>query len=99
MITGWSRSCKIVELKGTRLQDAFDQLTYMKYQRPEYVELLELLKEDSPVTVSELAFIVSNYIPTKREMHDFEKSNTIRVNNILHSEANKPIPDLRNYFK
>lgn len=95
-----NKQCIImVELKGTRLQDAFDQLTYMKYQRPEYVELLELLKEDSPVTVSELAFIVSNYIPTKREMHDLERSNQIRVNNILHSEATKPIPDLRNYFK
>ena len=89
----------MVELKGTHIQDAFGQLAYMKYHRTEYQELIGLLKGDSPIHVTERAFIVSNYIPTKREMVDLERTNKIRVNNILHSEATKPIPDLRKYFK
>lgn len=88
----------LVELKGTNLNDAVEQLAYTKYNRNEYVELITMLRGQNNQPVRELAFIVSNYMPTKREIHDLEKSANIRIRQILYSDAIKPIPDLRDHI-
>jgi hypothetical protein len=86
----------LVELKGVLLEQAFKQLAFTRYERLEYREIKELFAEKSQV--SEMAFIISNYIPSKRELVRLENSNKIRVKQILHSEATKPIPELRRYL-
>ena len=88
----------LVELKGSDVEHAFEQLAYMKNHRSEYKEIYELFKEENNYQVSEAAFIVSNHILSLPEQQKLEISNGIRVKRILFSAATKPIPDVTNYL-
>lgn len=90
------RAIVLVELKGVHIDQAFEQLAWTRYHRKEYREIRELFTKNAPA--KELAFVVSNYIPTKRELIHLEKENKIRVKQILHSEATKPLPELRKHL-
>ena len=84
--------------KGIDLEHAFEQLAYMKNQRPEYLELSNLFSEEEKYNLYEKSFIVSNHIITRPQHQKLEKTNGIRVSQILHSEATTPIPNLRDYL-
>lgn len=88
----------LVELKGIRIDEAAEQLAWTKNNRIEYREIIELFVADCNRRVYEHAFIISNYIPTKRELIHFENQYQIRIKSIVHSEPTKPITDLREYL-
>ncbi len=88
----------LVELKGIRIDEAAEQLAWTKNNRIEYKEIIELFVADCNRRVYEHAFIISNYIPTKRELIQYENQYQIRIKSIVHSEPTKPIPDLREYL-
>lgn len=88
----------LVELKGTDVHHALEQLKHVRERRPEYRQLVERLRDSGPGNLSEKAFVVSSRIVTKPEHERLENQIGIRVTAILHSEAASPIPDLRRYL-
>jgi hypothetical protein len=89
----------MVELKGRDIVHAFEQLAYMKHHRPVYKEIEHLFMPENPGQLHHEAFIVSNFKITTVEQQKLEQRHGIRVKSILHSEATKPIPDIRKYLK
>lgn len=87
----------LVELKGSHPSDAVRQLAYTKKARQEYAQIRDLIRQDK-YQVLERAFIISNYIIGQAELKKLEISHGIMVSAIVHSEATKPIPDLREYI-
>ena len=86
----------LVELKGAGdMAHAFMQLAYVKNHRAEYRDIKSAL--DTPQLI-EKAFIVSNGTMSKPEKEKLENAHNIRVASIIHSEATKIVPDLRNYL-
>lgn len=85
----------LVELKGKNIEHAFEQLAYVRKHRPEYTELKQLFMENQPGSLRHEAFIVSNFVLKKVEHQKLENTYNIRVKGILHSEATKPVPDIR----
>jgi len=88
----------LVELKGSDLEHAFEQLAYMKKERMEYRELLSLFGGVGAGVLVEKAFVVSNRMISRTAHQKLERENGIRVSGILQSAASSPIPDLRNYL-
>lgn len=88
----------LVELKGSDLERAFEQLSYTKTQRQEYVELCNIFSGQQKYSLIEKSFIISNHVVQRAEHQKLENINQIRVSHILHSEATKPIPNLRDYL-
>lgn len=88
----------MVELKGGDIEHAFEQLAYMRNNRPEYKEIEQLFMAGEKGRAQQEAFIVSNYKILITEQQKLEIANGIRVKTILHSAATKPIPDLRQYL-
>ena len=89
----------LVELKGTDVRHAFEQLQYVRRHRPEYSQLIAQLRARGQGNPIEKAFVVSNRIVPKPEHERLENQIGIRVTAILHSEAASPIPDLRRYLQ
>lgn len=89
----------LVELKGKNIDHAFEQLAYVRNHRPEYTELKQLFMENQPGSLRHEAFIVSNFVLKKVEHQKLENTYNIRVKGILHSEATKPVPDIRTLLK
>jgi hypothetical protein len=88
----------LVELKGTDIQHAFEQLKSVRECRREYANLIERLRSCGQGRVTEKAFVVSSRMVSKPEHERWENQVGIRVTAILHSEAASPIPDLRAYL-
>lgn len=88
----------LVELKGTHLYDAFQQLADTKNKLPEFKIIYNEFEASEPVRIKINAFIVSNTICNKPEHMKLEKTHGIRVKSILHSTANKPIENIRKYL-
>ena len=87
-----------MELKGSGLEHAFEQLAFMKNHSPEYKEICQLFKEGNNYPLTKTAFIISNHTLSLPEHQKLEKTNGIRVKRILQSAANKPVPNLRDYL-
>lgn len=88
----------LVELKGTHMEDAFEQLAYMRNNRPEYKQIETWFMNGQHGNLKHEAFIVSNFKLTEVEKQKFERLHGIRVKTILYSEATSPIPDIRQYL-
>ena len=89
----------LVELKGSEVEHAFEQLVYMRKHRPEYKKIEKLFITGQNRNMSHEAFIVSNFKKTEVEKQKLENTYRIRVKAILHSEATIPVPDIRQYLK
>lgn len=89
----------LIELKGTHVEDAFEQLLYMQTQRSEYKEIEALFMAGQNGRLHREAFIVSNFKRNEVEKQRLENRYGIRVKAILHSEATSPVPDVRAYLK
>lgn len=89
----------LIELKGTHVEDAFEQLLYMQTQRLEYKEIEALFMAGQNGRLHHEAFIVSNFKRNEVEKQRLENRYGIRVKAILHSEATSPVPDVRAYLK
>lgn len=89
----------LVELKGAGdIPHAFEQLAYTRSQRQEYHQLRQQLDDSAPGQLIEKAFIVTNGMLPKPEREKLENHHGIRVNEVLHSEPSKKVPDLRTYI-
>lgn len=88
----------MVELKGSDIEHAFEQLAYMRNKRPEYKEIEKLFMNNENGEAQQEAFIVSNVMVSPVDKQKLEKSNGIRVKAILHSVATKPVPDIRQFL-
>jgi len=88
----------LVELKGSDIQHAFEQLHYTRFCRPEYAEIEQSFTEGRIGNLTREAFIVSNHLFSKIEQNTLENQWRMRVKNILFSEATSPIPDLRDFL-
>ena len=90
---------RCVTLNGASdIHRAFEQLSYTRWQRPEYADLKKRFNGASPGQLVETAFVVSNGMLSKPEMQRLEKTHRIRVRAVLHSEPVKKVPDLREYL-
>jgi hypothetical protein len=87
----------LVELKGTDIPQAFVQLAYVKFKRPEYSQIKQMCMQQIG-QLKEKCFIVSNGAISKVEHEKLEQHYRIRVFPVLHSTATTPIPNLRNYL-
>lgn len=86
----------LVELKGAgEIEKAFVQLSYTKYNRKEYKNIINLFYQLDNQKVLEKFAIVSNGSIEKTRLEILENQYNIRVKKILHSEATTPIPDLK----
>lgn len=88
----------LVELKGTHIVDAFEQLIFMRKHRTEYKEIESLFMKGQKGTPKHEAFIVSNMIITPVEKQKFEQKLGFRVKAVLHSEATRDVPDIRRFL-
>ena len=88
----------LIELKGSDLQHAFEQLAYTRYKRPQYKDIEQLFMKNQPGQLKHDAFVVSNHQMPKNEMQKLENNHNIRVKAILFSEATRPTPDIREYL-
>jgi predicted nucleic acid-binding Zn finger protein len=89
----------LVELKGAGdIKKAFKQLSYTKYKRKEYKDILKKFCEIDNQTTKENFVIVSNGTMEKTRLEELEKTHNIRVKQIIHSEATTAIYDLKDYL-
>jgi hypothetical protein len=87
-----------VELKGTHLYDAFQQLANTIQKLPEYKAINDAFHANEPMKIIVNPFIVSNTMFNRKEIVKLEKIHEIRVKSILFSVATKPIEDIRKYL-
>jgi hypothetical protein len=85
----------LVELKGSNIEHAVKQLSYMKHNRPEYNEIEQLFVAGQKGALCHQAYIVSNSTLSPVQQQKLEDLYNIRIKKILHSEATTPIPDVR----
>ena len=89
----------LVELKGTDIPRAFEQLAYVRYERVEYKEIEDLFMTGKRGQPNHLAFIVSNSMISLPEKQKLEKEKNIRVRKILLSKVTSKIEDIREHIK
>lgn len=95
----YRKTAVLVELKGAGdMPRAFEQLAYVRNQRPQYRDLLDRLNQLPGPKATEKAFIVSNGLMTRPHKEKLENQYGIRVEAVLHCEASTPVPDLRQYL-
>lgn len=87
----------LVELKGSHVEEAFEQLRYTKNDRHEYQAILTHLRQSisGTVAIRQLQFIVSNSIVDARTKQKLVKAYGIRPTICLHGKPTLPAPDLR----
>lgn len=96
---GTSKKCAIlVELKGTDIEHAFEQITYVWDNRPEYRKIVEAFMSDTGTsTVLEKAVIVSNGMIGGRQWQKLQHDFGISVWRVLDVDATKKVQDLREF--
>ena len=87
-----------VELKGTHLYDAYQQLANTIQKRSEFKTIYDEFDANESVKINTISFIVSNAIFNLTDKVKLENAHRIRVKSILHSTATKPIEDIRKYL-
>lgn len=88
----------LVELKGSDIPHAFEQLAYMRTSRREYNVLKSSFMASQTGNLKEEAFIISNHTISRVDQQKMERQWNVRIKAILHSEPTTPIPDLREYL-
>ena len=89
----------LVELKGTHIEDACDQLACVKNEHQEYTNLFKLIESDRKVKIIERFFIVTNVTVSLQELTRFNKEYNMRFEIITNPRRkrrqNSITPDLR----
>jgi hypothetical protein len=89
----------LVELKGANhIAHAFEQLAYVRRERPEYQELLAILEAFPGGVPNQLAIIISNGMLSRPEHERLEKAYGIRVRAVLYCEPSSAIPNVREHL-
>lgn len=86
------QSSFLIELKGSHIEDAFEQLSLTKTYN-EYTNIIEKFRSSNNYFA-----IASNTLVDKVEQQKLEKEFNIRVRVILYTTPTDPIPDLREYI-
>lgn len=89
----------LVELKGTHIEDACDQLACVKNEHQEYANLFKLIENHKKVKIIEMFFIITNVAVSSREQRRFNKEYNMRFEIITNPRRkrrqNSITPDLR----
>ena len=86
----------LVELKGAaEIEKAFYQLSYTRFQRDEYKNIIKKFNDIDQIKVNEKFAVVSNGMLPKPVVEKLENQYGIRVRSILHCESTTHIPDLK----
>lgn len=90
----------LIELKGANhIAKAFEQLAYVRYERAEYQDLCDRLKDTARERIDEVAFIITNGSMDKPARERLEDHYRIRVKEVIHSEPTRPTPDIRDRLR
>lgn len=90
------KAAVLVELKGANhIAHAFEQLAYVRRERPEYQDLLSVLETFPGGVPNQLAIIISNGMLSRPEHERLENTYGIRVRAVLYCEPASAIPDVR----
>lgn len=87
----------LVELKATHVEDAYEQIAYVRNDRQEYADLTKYLGElvANRSQIRQQAFIVSTSAIDRRTQQKLEKSSGIRPRIITLGKPSSSAPDLR----
>lgn len=88
----------LVELKGADIDHAFEQISYTKENRAEYHSIKDQVLTNRNGRLMESAFVVSNHKIDRVTHQKLENRHKVRVRQVLHSEATRPMPDLREWL-
>lgn len=87
----------LVELKGTDIQHAYEQIAYVLTSRPEYSEIVEHIRTSLGGRLVQKSFIVSNGVLGSRDKQRLEKAWGIRPVLITEQKPVNKAPDLRDH--
>jgi hypothetical protein len=90
----------LVELKGSHLEDAYEQIAYVVNSRQEYADAVSHLASSAPINrrVRESSVIVSTRKIDKRDRKKLEKAWGVRPEIIAAQKPASAAPDLRKYL-
>lgn len=88
-----------VELKGSDLYRAYEQLKYTRLSRAFYKDLVSEFRNHETTQLMETSFIVSNLIISAVEKTKMNLQFNFNVRSILQTTATTPVPDLRKELK
>ena len=88
-----------VELKGSDLYRAYEQLQYTRLSRPFYADIVGEFRNNEPTQLIEYSYIVSSCIVSSAEKARMNHQFNFNVRSILKTSASEPVPDLRKELK
>ena len=90
----------LVELKGSHLEDAYEQIAYVVTHRPEYADVVSHQASLAPINrrVRESSVIVSTGKIDKRDREKLEKAWGVRPAIITAQKPASAAPDLRKFL-
>ena len=87
-----------VELKGSDLYHAYEQLNFTRRRRTFYSDLIDAFRNNETTQVFETSFIVSNHLFSSADKARMNLIFRLNVHTILHTSATLPVPDIRQKF-
>ncbi len=90
----------LIELKGTHIEDAFEQLASVKNEHQEYVDLCRYIRGNMKGQIIEKCFVITNGTMGRKVQAHLEKSWGIKVGIITQQKTKRDAatPDLRKYL-
>ena len=91
----------LIELKGTHIEDAFEQLACVKHEHREYADLREHIKENTKGQIIEKCFVVTNGTIEKTVKAKLERIWRVKVGIVTQQKTKRDAatPDLRKYLQ
>ncbi len=91
----------LIELKGTHVEDAFEQLASVKNEHQEYADLCRYIRENTEGQIIEKCFVIINGTMEKTVKVKLERSLRIKVGIITQQKTKRDAatPDLRKYLR
>ena len=91
----------LIELKGTHIEDAFEQLACVKYEHQEYVDLCKHVRENIKGQIVEKCFVITSGTMEKTIKAKLEKDWRVKVAIITQQKTKRETatPDLRKYLR
>lgn len=88
----------LIELKGTHIEDAFEQLACVKYEHQEYKNLCRHIKKSTNGQIIEKCFVITNGAIGNAAKAKLEKFWRIKVRIVTQQKTRRDTVNLRNYL-
>jgi len=88
-----------VELKGSDLYRAYEQLNFTRRRRTFYSDLIDTFRNNETTQLIEYSYIISNSIVSSAQKARMNLQFNLNVRSILKTSASEPVPDLRKELK